>query len=154
MDSASNDMNPLDADQAASDISAIDISCDLLASDFRNCDCKDYAFNDSTAKSMIRNHIGTNNMPSGPPSHDLKLGSLPHDYLDRSKSSCTELALESLRFISKTTESDLAPQWKAVEDRFYEVASPDGLINRHDFGYCIGKKFRFDIIQYDIVPES
>ena len=58
--------------------------------------------------------------------------------LGRCKSS-TEFALESLRFFSKTTEIGSDTQWKAVEDRFYQLASTDGLLARADFGYCIGK---------------
>ena len=67
--------------------------------------------------------------------------------LGRCKSS-TEFALESLRFFSKTTEIDSDTQWKAVEDRFYQLASTDGLLARADFGYCIGKKHNLNPDQY------
>ena len=82
--------------------------------------------------------ISTTNVATAISAHDSKLDST-HLFLGRCKSSCTEFALESLRFISKTTETDLAAQWKDVENRFYELASSDGLISRRDFGYCIGK---------------
>ena len=62
-------------------------------------------------------------------------------FLGRCKSS-TEFALESLRFISKASEVGSDNQWKAVEDRFYQLASTDGLLARADFGCCIGTNIR------------
>ncbi|MCO5605680.1 hypothetical protein L7F22_059863 [Adiantum nelumboides] len=62
--------------------------------------------------------------------------------LDRTKSAAHE-ALRRLRFITETTgnaDANLDALWKAVETRFYELASPEGLLARVDFGACIGMK--------------
>ncbi|KAI5081699.1 hypothetical protein GOP47_0001442 [Adiantum capillus-veneris] len=61
--------------------------------------------------------------------------------LDRTKSAAHE-ALKRLRFITESTANDanLDTLWKAVETRFYELASPEGLLARGDFGPCIGMK--------------
>eukprot|EP00249_Psilotum_nudum_P005662 c19098_g1_i1 orf=749-3586(-) len=56
----------------------------------------------------------------------------------RSKSGA-QYALQGLRFINKTTgNADADALWKAVENRFFQLASPEGLIYRADFGPCIG----------------
>ncbi|XP_024518421.1 respiratory burst oxidase homolog protein A isoform X2 [Selaginella moellendorffii] len=45
----------------------------------------------------------------------------------------TKHALQGLRFISTTNS-----QWRAVESRFWKLASDQGLLSRADFGLCIG----------------
>ncbi|KAM0072729.1 putative NAD(P)H oxidase (H(2)O(2)-forming) [Helianthus debilis subsp. tardiflorus] len=57
--------------------------------------------------------------------------------LIRTKSSA-QRALGGLRFISKTTNTDVNELWKTVEARFACLAKDDGLLAREDFAECIG----------------
>ncbi|KAI3742155.1 hypothetical protein L1987_59835 [Smallanthus sonchifolius] len=57
--------------------------------------------------------------------------------LIRTKSSA-QRALGGLRFISKTTSTDVDELWKNVESRFTCLANDDGLLDREDFAECIG----------------
>ncbi|KAD3068417.1 hypothetical protein R6Q59_017576 [Mikania micrantha] len=57
--------------------------------------------------------------------------------LIRNKSSA-QRALGGLRFISKTTNTDVNELWKNVESRFVSLAKDDGLLDREDFAECIG----------------
>lgn len=59
--------------------------------------------------------------------------------LVRSRSGA-ENALRGLRFISRTIENEDRQKelWKSVESRFWKLASPDGMLDRADFGLCIG----------------
>ncbi|KAJ7565052.1 hypothetical protein O6H91_02G045800 [Diphasiastrum complanatum] len=64
----------------------------------------------------------------------------PQRKLSRCRS-VAENALQGLRFIDKATKNmDQKTLWKAVEERFYELVSPDGMLPRADFGRCIGMK--------------
>ncbi|KAJ7553076.1 hypothetical protein O6H91_06G083900 [Diphasiastrum complanatum] len=51
-----------------------------------------------------------------------------------------EQALRGLRFISKTTNVDQNALWQAVEARFDQLASSDGMLFRNKFGPCVGMK--------------
>ncbi|KAD5317436.1 hypothetical protein E3N88_17382 [Mikania micrantha] len=57
--------------------------------------------------------------------------------LIRTKSSA-QRALGGLRFISKTTSTDVKELWKNVESRFVRLCRDDGLLAREDFAECIG----------------
>ncbi|XP_076933352.1 respiratory burst oxidase homolog protein E-like [Bidens hawaiensis] len=57
--------------------------------------------------------------------------------LIRTKSSA-QRALGGLRFISKTTNTDVNELWKNVEERFVRLSRDDGLLAREDFAECIG----------------
>ncbi|KAI5083133.1 hypothetical protein GOP47_0003442 [Adiantum capillus-veneris] len=62
--------------------------------------------------------------------------------LNRTKSAAQK-ALSQLRFVTKAAESEISDTdslWKAVETRFFELASPEGLLARADFAQCIGMK--------------
>lgn len=58
--------------------------------------------------------------------------------LIRTKSSA-QRALGGLRFISKTTSTDVNELWRMVESRFMCLAKDDGLLAREDFAECIGE---------------
>ncbi|XP_024531669.1 respiratory burst oxidase homolog protein F isoform X1 [Selaginella moellendorffii] len=59
-------------------------------------------------------------------------------FLARSRSGA-ETALQGLRYISRAIESaDQKAVWEAVEMRFQQLAKPDGMLDRGDFGLCIG----------------
>ncbi|KAI3801242.1 hypothetical protein L1987_29346 [Smallanthus sonchifolius] len=57
--------------------------------------------------------------------------------LIRTKSSAKR-ALGGLRFISKTTSTDVDELWRNVESQFVCLANDDGLLARDDFAECIG----------------
>eukprot|EP00249_Psilotum_nudum_P009520 c21989_g1_i3 orf=526-2610(+) len=58
----------------------------------------------------------------------------------RRNESGTSLALKGLKFIGGTGNTDQQKTWKAVEERFYHMASPEGILARADFGPCVGLK--------------
>ncbi|CAM6099007.1 unnamed protein product [Calypogeia fissa] len=59
----------------------------------------------------------------------------------KTSSSAARHALSGLVSISKETSSaDQKASWKAVEARFYELASADKMLRRSDFAACIGMK--------------
>ncbi|CAI9105251.1 OLC1v1004135C1 [Oldenlandia corymbosa var. corymbosa] len=46
--------------------------------------------------------------------------------------------LRSLRFLDRTMTGKETDAWKAVEKRFIQVASADGMLLRDNFGFCVG----------------
>lgn len=60
--------------------------------------------------------------------------------LDRSQSAAQQ-ALKRLKFITEATgTADPEAMWRKVETRFYDLASPEEMLSRADFGACIGIK--------------
>lgn len=91
-----------------------------------------------TASSITAKVLSVRSTPSGTPRASSATNS---GKLFRQKS-VAQNALQGLRFISKTAEdsnADFQAFWKAVEARFGQLASSDGLrLSRSDFGLCIG----------------
>ncbi|CAM6105983.1 unnamed protein product [Calypogeia fissa] len=78
---------------------------------------------------------------TSPSASSVPTTSLGPQQMKTSSSSAARHALSGLVSISKATSSaDQKASWKAVEARFYELASADKMLRRSDFAACIGMK--------------